>query len=75
MSGGGFNIDSNANYNGDGLIMAAGMNIVVVNFNYRVGLYGFLASEEVAAGGAINAGLLDQRKALQWAQQYISLVS
>jgi len=53
--------------------LAAGMNIVVVNFNYRVGLYGFLASEEVAASGAINAGILDQRKALQWVQQYITL--
>ncbi|KAJ9631956.1 hypothetical protein H2203_000357 [Taxawa tesnikishii (nom. ined.)] len=48
------------------------MNIVVVNFNYRVGPYGFLASQEVVKGGSINNGLKDQRKALQWVQKYIS---
>lgn len=37
IQGGGFNTNSNANYNGSGLIQASGMNIVVVNFNYRVG--------------------------------------
>ena len=35
IQGGGFNTNSNANYNGSGLIEASGMNIVVVNFNYR----------------------------------------
>lgn len=35
IQGGGFNTDSNANYNGSGLIEASGMEIVVVNFNYR----------------------------------------
>lgn len=73
IQGGGFNTNSNANYNGSGLITASDMNIVVVNFNYRVGPWGFLAGEEVLADGAINAGLKDQRFALQWVQQYISL--
>ena len=35
IQGGGFNTNSNANYNGSGLIEASGGNIVVVNFNYR----------------------------------------
>jgi carboxylesterase type B len=35
IQGGGFNTNSNANYNGSGLIEASGMNIVVVNINYR----------------------------------------
>ena len=35
IQGGGFNTNSNANYNGSGLVIASGMNIVVVNFNYR----------------------------------------
>lgn len=35
IQGGGFNTNSNANYNGSGLVTASGMNIVVVNFNYR----------------------------------------
>lgn len=72
IQGGGFNTNSNSNYNGSGLITASGMNIVVVNFNYRVGPYGFLAGREVAAGGSINAGLKDQRQALHWVQKYIS---
>jgi Carboxylesterase family len=51
------------------------MNIVVVNFNYRVGPWGFLAGKEVQAGGSVNNGLKDQIKALQWVQKYISKVS
>lgn len=47
----------------------------MVTFNYRVGAWGFLASEKVRAGGDLNAGLLDQRKAMQWVQKYIHLVS
>ena len=73
IQGGGFNTNSNANYNGTGLIQASEMNIVVVNFNYRVGPWGFLAGKEVLADGSVNNGLKDQRKALEWVQQYISL--
>ena len=51
------------------------MNIVIVTFNYRVGPYGFLASQEVEDNGNINVGLLDQRKVFQWVQQYIYRVS
>jgi carboxylesterase type B len=47
--------------------------MVVVDFNYRVGPFGFLASQEVEEGGDLNAGLLDQRLLLQWVQTYISL--
>ena len=48
IQGGGFNNNGNANYNGSDLIQAAKGQIVVVNFNYRVGPYGFLASKEIA---------------------------
>jgi len=71
IQGGGFNTNSNANYNGSGLVLASDQNIIVVNFNYRVGPYGFLASSEVVKGGSLNNGLKDQRKALQWVQKYI----
>ncbi|EME44433.1 hypothetical protein DOTSEDRAFT_53535 [Dothistroma septosporum NZE10] len=70
VQGGGFNTNSNANYNGSGLILAAEMDAVVITFNYRVGPYGFLAGKEIADS---NNGLLDQRKALEWVQQYINL--
>jgi hypothetical protein len=42
--------------------------------NYRVGALGFLAGREVESNGALNAGLLDQRKALQWVRKYIAQV-
>lgn len=73
--GGGFNTNSNPNLNGSGLVIASDMNIITVALNYRVGPYGFLASEEVQSDGAVNNGLKDQRKALEWVQSYISLVS
>ncbi|KAL2004987.1 hypothetical protein VTN00DRAFT_2837 [Thermoascus crustaceus] len=71
IQGGGFNENSNANYNGSGLIKASDMNIVVVTFNYRVGPYGFLAGREVEEGGSLNNGLKDQIKALEWVQKHI----
>ncbi|KAJ5491809.1 Carboxylesterase type B [Penicillium expansum] len=72
IQGGGFAVNSNANYNGTGLIKASGNNMVVVTFNYRVGPYGFLAGEEIEKGASLNNGLKDQRKALKWVQQHIS---
>lgn len=71
IQGGGFNTNSNANFNGTGLVLASQMNMVVVTFNYRVGPYGFLASQEVLEGGSINNGLKDQRKAMEWVQRHI----
>jgi len=49
--------------------------MVFVNFNYRVGPFGFLASERIRSSADLNAGLLDQRFALQWVQQHIATVS
>lgn len=49
-------------------------NVVFVNFNYRVSLWGFLAGEEVREDGDLNAGLLDQRFLLKWVQENISKV-
>ncbi|RAL07457.1 putative triacylglycerol lipase [Aspergillus homomorphus CBS 101889] len=72
IQGGGFNADSNANFNGTGLIQASKNGIVVLNFNYRVGPYGFLSGAEVLKGGSVNNGLKDQIKVLQWVQSHIS---
>ncbi|PGH18492.1 hypothetical protein AJ80_04462 [Polytolypa hystricis UAMH7299] len=71
IQGGGFNSNSNANYDGTGLILASDMKMVVVNFNYRVGPYGFLAGKELRNRGSFNNGLKDQIKALEWVQKYI----
>jgi len=48
--------------------------MVFVQINYRVGAFGFLASEEIRENGDLNVGLLDQQKALHWVQKYIHLV-
>ncbi|KAH8116197.1 alpha/beta-hydrolase [Phellopilus nigrolimitatus] len=46
--------------------------IVGVSVGYRLGLLGFLAGTAVQADGAANAGLLDQRAALEWVQRHIA---
>jgi acetylcholinesterase len=71
VQGGGYTRNANANWNGTELVLAAERDLVLVNFNYRVGLWGFLAGAEVAADGALNAGMLDQRLLLHWVQQHI----
>ncbi|GJJ10739.1 hypothetical protein Clacol_004966 [Clathrus columnatus] len=72
IQGGGYCDNSNANYNGSELVQFTGNQMVFVNFNYRVGPFGFLASEKVRKNGDLNAGFLDERFALEWLQQHIS---
>ena len=74
FQGGGFNENADPNFNGTSLIQAGDNDIVIVTFNYRVGVFGFLTSSEVQEDGDLNVGLLDQRKVLEWVQKYISLV-
>lgn len=45
---------------------------ITVEIQYRLGAFGFLSSEEVQANGQLNAGLLDQRRALEWVQEHIN---
>ncbi len=62
-----------ADYSGEGL---ARKGIIVVNLGYRLGVFGFLATEELAAespnGSTGNYGLLDQIKALEWVRDNIA---
>lgn len=44
-------------------------NVIVVTINYRLGIFGFLCLPEAGVYG--NAGLKDQRLAMQWVQQNI----
>lgn len=46
--------------------------IVAVSITYRLAILGFLGGSEVAKDGDLNAGLLDQRAALEWVQRHIS---
>ncbi|KAK3335513.1 Alpha/Beta hydrolase protein [Cercophora scortea] len=72
IQGGGYVSLTNANWNGAEVVQKSGHNIVMVNFNYRVGMWGFLASERVREDGDLNAGLLDQRMLLAWVKAHIA---
>lgn len=63
--------------NGDDLIKIAApkSDVVAVIIPYRLGLFGFLAGKEMKAGGALNAGLLDQEFALKWVQKHVGVCS
>lgn len=74
IPGGGYAQNSNNNYNGTNVVQQSQSNIVAVNFNYRVGALGFLASEKIRQHGDLNVGLLDQRKLLHWVQKHIKQV-
>lgn len=45
--------------------------MIFVAINYRLGAFGWLSGPEVERDGDANAGLLDQRLALEWVQQHI----
>jgi carboxylesterase type B len=66
----------NPNYNGTEIIRSSGGNMIVVLFNYRVGVLGFLASNSSFLGrdADLNVGLLDQRQLFLWVQTHISKV-
>ncbi|VUC33656.1 unnamed protein product [Clonostachys rosea] len=71
IQGGGFNLNYSPNYNGSEVVEKSDNSIVLVNFNWRVGVYGFLAGRNVGELGDLNAGLLDQLTLLQWVQDHI----
>ncbi|KAI9718222.1 MAG: hypothetical protein M1812_004212 [Candelaria pacifica] len=52
---------------------ASATGVIYVSFNYRLGAFGWLAGPTLQSNGTANAGLLDQRLALQWVQDNISL--
>ncbi|NXP39551.1 CHLE Cholinesterase, partial [Leiothrix lutea] len=69
--GGGFESGSTALPVYDGKFLARVERVVVVSMNYRTGALGFLSlpGNQKAPG---NAGLFDQRLALQWVQENIA---
>lgn len=73
--GGGFTIGAGSVEIYDGTALAR-QGVVVVNFNYRLGPFGFLAypalAGESAHHSAGNYALLDQIAALRWVQRNIS---
>ncbi|TQS37548.1 hypothetical protein Golomagni_01973 [Golovinomyces magnicellulatus] len=72
IPGGGYFMNSDANYNATDLIKQSGGNIILVQTSYRVSAFGFLASAKIREDGDLNVGFLDQRKSLEWVQKHIS---
>ncbi|KAG4433939.1 hypothetical protein IFR05_010584 [Cadophora sp. M221] len=78
IHGGGFTLGWKTQYgSGVGFIDASRRNgkegIIYVAINYRLGLFGFLSGNTFRhQHGTPNAGLLDQRFALEWVQKHIS---
>ncbi len=76
VHGGGFVGGSGSDLRSDGAAMAA-QGVVVVSFNYRSGLFGFLAHPQLSAesshGVSGNYGLLDQMAAFQWVRDNIAV--
>ena len=68
--GGAFQSGSSSLYGYTGDILAAA-GVVVVSFNYRLGVFGWGAFQP-SEGAPSNVGLLDQQAALQWVQDNIA---
>ncbi|KAK5994023.1 Secreted lipase [Cladobotryum mycophilum] len=72
--GGGFWFGSNADSSTDGLVLESIQNdlpIIYVAINYRLGIFGFAQSEALESEGSENAGIRDQRLALEWVRDNI----
>lgn len=82
IHGGGFQGGSGSIYNASEIITTAtkvDMPIVVMTFNYRLGLFGFLAGQEMAqrqqsnhSDVSLNNGFHDMSQAIKWARSHIS---
>lgn len=71
--GGGFSFGSSAFHIYNGQYLATEGEVVVVTFNYRLGVLGFLSTGTNDLPG--NYGLLDQVEALHWVQENIERYS
>ncbi|KAJ7819378.1 Alpha/Beta hydrolase protein [Mycena olivaceomarginata] len=71
IHGGGYALGSASQYNGAELVQASDNQVVVVIIQYRLGLFGFLAGQQMKDNGALNAGLLDQEFAFRWVNKNI----
>ncbi|KAJ7587111.1 Alpha/Beta hydrolase protein [Mycena floridula] len=72
IHGGGYTVGSALLFQGSDLVRESNYGVVAVVIQYRLGVFGFLAGEKIKAGGALNAGLLDQDSALRWIQKHIA---
>ena len=66
VAGSSFSVD------GKQFVSAAEGRVIWVQIQYRLGAFGFLGSKTLLKDGVANAGLLDQRAALEWVQRNIA---
>ncbi|PWY89234.1 alpha/beta-hydrolase [Aspergillus heteromorphus CBS 117.55] len=76
LHGGGHALGSASDilYNPDGLVkeaVASGTPVIYVGINYRLGFFGFATSRAMIETKQTNAGLRDQRSALEWVRDNI----
>lgn len=71
IHGGGYTLGAAGFFPGDALVNRSAGNLIYVSIQYRLGAFGFLAGAAVRENGVANAGLLDQRAALNWIQRNI----
>ncbi|KAJ7342616.1 Alpha/Beta hydrolase protein [Mycena albidolilacea] len=69
--GGGFETGRTRDAPPENILLSSAEPLIFVTFEYRLGQFGFLAGTPVHQSGQLNAGLLDQRAALEWVQTYI----
>lgn len=72
LHGGGYTMGDHQYEHPPRFLDLADEDVVVVVPNYRLGLFGFLAGEDVLKDGTLNAGLLDQQYALLWVKKHIT---
>lgn len=71
IHGGGYTLGNAANAGGRNFVSSSNGSVIFVSIQYRLGAYGFLASDAVAKDGSPNAALLDQRAAIDWVHRHI----
>jgi carboxylesterase type B len=71
IHGSGYVTGNAANAGGPTFVRNSNESIIFVSVQYRLGAYGFLSSNDVVKDGAPNAGLLDQRAAINWVHRNI----
>ena len=71
IHGGGYTQGSAQSPRPDSMMWRANGTFVWVSLQYRLGMFGFMAGRDMYDNGDLNAGLLDQRAALEWVQRHI----
>ncbi|KAK5174314.1 uncharacterized protein LTR77_001394 [Saxophila tyrrhenica] len=72
IHGGSFQSGNAQVFPGDGMVNRSEGEWIRLKVEYRLGIFGFLGGSAIEEDGVLNAGLLDQRAALEWIQRNIA---